>query len=148
MPPLQSCNWVNCGLCWLIVCLPVMTPLRACRQCLLVLERLSAWISGGEELCVWSPDFQLQCHRRNHSDTGRDTQTLSLSSCKWWLLKVSLPLFALTAITICFWRFCRNNRFDRAAQELCSCRNGQRNRWEKYIHCHFSLVSYSVDKHL
>ncbi|KAA8584321.1 hypothetical protein FQN60_008106 [Etheostoma spectabile] len=39
-------------------------------SCLLVLERLCVWVSGGEELCVWNKDFQLQCHRQNHSDTG------------------------------------------------------------------------------
>uniref|UniRef100_A0A7N8WUY9 WD repeat domain 41 n=1 Tax=Mastacembelus armatus TaxID=205130 RepID=A0A7N8WUY9_9TELE len=38
--------------------------------CLLVLERLCVWLSGGEELCVWNKDFQLHCHRQNHSDTG------------------------------------------------------------------------------
>ncbi|KAG7257471.1 hypothetical protein CRUP_017415, partial [Coryphaenoides rupestris] len=38
-------------------------------ECLLVLERLSVWLSGGEELCVWNTAFQLQCQRRNHSDT-------------------------------------------------------------------------------
>lgn len=42
-------------------------------QCLLVLERLSVWLSGGEELCAWNKDFQLQCHRQNHSDTGEKT---------------------------------------------------------------------------
>lgn len=28
------------------------------------------WLSGGQELCVWNEDFQLQCHRQNHSDNG------------------------------------------------------------------------------
>uniref|UniRef100_A0A7N9AR46 WD repeat domain 41 n=1 Tax=Mastacembelus armatus TaxID=205130 RepID=A0A7N9AR46_9TELE len=28
-------------------------------KCLLVLERLCVWLSGGEELCVWNKDFQL-----------------------------------------------------------------------------------------
>lgn len=41
-------------------------------QCLLVLERLCLWVSGGEELCVWNEDFQLRCHRQNHSDTGEE----------------------------------------------------------------------------
>ncbi|MEQ2200118.1 hypothetical protein XENOCAPTIV_023022 [Xenoophorus captivus] len=39
-------------------------------SCLLVLERLSLWVSGGEELCVWDKDFQLLCHRQKYSDTG------------------------------------------------------------------------------
>lgn len=28
------------------------------------------WLSGGEELCVWNKDFQLQCQKQNLSDTG------------------------------------------------------------------------------
>uniref|UniRef100_A0A3Q3IAA8 Uncharacterized protein n=1 Tax=Monopterus albus TaxID=43700 RepID=A0A3Q3IAA8_MONAL len=47
-----------------------ISDLQSSVKCLLVLERLCVWVSGGEELCVWSKDFQLQCHRQNHSDTG------------------------------------------------------------------------------
>nr|XP_061800865.1 WD repeat-containing protein 41-like [Nerophis lumbriciformis] len=44
--------------------------LQSSVKCLLVLERLSAWISGGEELCVWNKDFRLECLKEQHSDTG------------------------------------------------------------------------------
>lgn len=47
-----------------------ISDLQSSVKCLLVLERLCLWVSGGEELCVWNKDFQLQCHRQNHSDTG------------------------------------------------------------------------------
>ncbi|XP_029137047.1 WD repeat-containing protein 41 isoform X1 [Labrus bergylta] len=47
-----------------------ISDLQSSVKCLLVLERLCVWVSGGEELCVWSKDFQLQCQRQNHSDTG------------------------------------------------------------------------------
>ncbi|KAF7643620.1 hypothetical protein LDENG_00236280 [Lucifuga dentata] len=47
-----------------------ISDLQSPVKCLLVLERLCVWVSGGEELCVWNKDFQLQCHRQNHSDTG------------------------------------------------------------------------------
>ncbi|XP_058472447.1 WD repeat-containing protein 41 [Solea solea] len=47
-----------------------VSDLQSSVKCLLVLERLCVWLSGGEELCVWNKDFQLQCHRQNHSDTG------------------------------------------------------------------------------
>lgn len=47
-----------------------ISDLQSSVKCLLVLERLCVWVSGGEELCVWNKDFQLQCHRQNHSDTG------------------------------------------------------------------------------
>ncbi|XP_068609045.1 WD repeat-containing protein 41 [Brachionichthys hirsutus] len=47
-----------------------VSDLQSSVKCLLVLERLGVWVSGGEELCVWNKDFELQCQRRNHSDTG------------------------------------------------------------------------------
>ncbi|XP_062268717.1 WD repeat-containing protein 41 [Platichthys flesus] len=47
-----------------------ISDLQSSVKCLLVLERLCVWFSGGEELCVWNKDFQLQCHKQNHSDTG------------------------------------------------------------------------------
>lgn len=47
-----------------------ISDLHSSVKCLLVLERLCVWLSGGEELCVWSRDFQLQCQRPNRSDTG------------------------------------------------------------------------------
>ncbi|XP_070780922.1 WD repeat-containing protein 41 [Enoplosus armatus] len=47
-----------------------ISDLQSSVKCLLVLERLCVWVSGGEELCVWNKDFQLQCQRQNHSDTG------------------------------------------------------------------------------
>uniref|UniRef100_A0A8C6V032 WD repeat domain 41 n=1 Tax=Neogobius melanostomus TaxID=47308 RepID=A0A8C6V032_9GOBI len=47
-----------------------IADLHSSVKCLLVLERLCLWLSGGEELCVWNQDFQLQCHQPNPSDTG------------------------------------------------------------------------------
>ncbi|KAM7392477.1 hypothetical protein PAMA_007544 [Pampus argenteus] len=47
-----------------------VSDLQSPVKCLLVLERLCVWVSGGEELCVWNKDFQLQCHKQNQSDTG------------------------------------------------------------------------------
>ncbi|KAJ0012910.1 hypothetical protein NQD34_017244 [Periophthalmus magnuspinnatus] len=47
-----------------------ISDLQSSVKCLLVLERLCLCLSGGEELCVWNKDFQLQCHQQNHSDTG------------------------------------------------------------------------------
>lgn len=71
-------------------------------QCLLVLERLSVWLSGGQELCVWNEDFQLQCHRQNHSDNGEIVTINPLSR-----LTVA-PLFAhklINAVFFLFWHF-------------------------------------------
>ncbi|XP_038590136.1 WD repeat-containing protein 41 isoform X2 [Micropterus salmoides] len=47
-----------------------ISDLQSSVKCLLVLERLCVWVSGGEELCAWNKDFQLQCQKQNHSDTG------------------------------------------------------------------------------
>ncbi|XP_071061133.1 WD repeat-containing protein 41 isoform X2 [Pseudochaenichthys georgianus] len=47
-----------------------ISDLQSSVKCLLVLERLCVFVSGGGELCVWNKDFQLQCQRPNHSDTG------------------------------------------------------------------------------
>ncbi|KAK5852279.1 hypothetical protein PBY51_023761 [Eleginops maclovinus] len=47
-----------------------ISDLQSSVKCLLVLERQCVFVSGGGELCVWNKDFQLQCHRPNHSDTG------------------------------------------------------------------------------
>lgn len=47
-----------------------ISDLHSSVKCLLVLERLGLWLSGGEELCVWNKDFHLQCHQQNPSDTG------------------------------------------------------------------------------
>ncbi|KAI4874084.1 hypothetical protein NFI96_024831, partial [Prochilodus magdalenae] len=39
-------------------------------QCLLVLNGMEMWLSGGNELCVWNRDFQLQCKSVHHRDAG------------------------------------------------------------------------------
>ncbi|KAM8873322.1 WD repeat-containing protein 41 isoform 1-T1 [Synchiropus picturatus] len=48
----------------------MVSDLQSSVKCLLVLERLGIFVSGGEEVCIWSKDFHLQSHRQNHSDTG------------------------------------------------------------------------------
>ncbi|XP_053738460.1 WD repeat-containing protein 41 isoform X2 [Synchiropus splendidus] len=48
----------------------MVSDLQSSVKCLLVLERLGIFVSGGEEVCVWSKDFHLQSHRQNHSDTA------------------------------------------------------------------------------
>lgn len=47
-----------------------ISDLQSSVKCLLVLERLSVWLSGGEELCVWDKHLQLLCQRQKRSDTG------------------------------------------------------------------------------
>ncbi|XP_077442329.1 WD repeat-containing protein 41 isoform X2 [Vanacampus margaritifer] len=50
--------------------LHTVLDLQSSVKCLLVLERAGAWISGGQELCVWSRRFRLECLRERHSDAG------------------------------------------------------------------------------
>ncbi|TRY64920.1 hypothetical protein DNTS_024609, partial [Danionella cerebrum] len=47
-----------------------ISDLQSSVKCLLVLSRLDVWLSGGNELCVWNRDFELQCKTLHHSDTG------------------------------------------------------------------------------
>ncbi|KAK7143173.1 hypothetical protein R3I93_014366 [Phoxinus phoxinus] len=47
-----------------------ISDLQSSVKCLLVLDRLDVWLSGGNELCVWNRDFELQCKTVHHSDEG------------------------------------------------------------------------------
>uniref|UniRef100_A0A672JW69 Uncharacterized protein n=1 Tax=Sinocyclocheilus grahami TaxID=75366 RepID=A0A672JW69_SINGR len=47
-----------------------ISDLQSPVKCLLVLVRLDVWLSGGNELCVWNRDFELQCKTVHHSDAG------------------------------------------------------------------------------
>ncbi|XP_037547775.1 WD repeat-containing protein 41, partial [Nematolebias whitei] len=47
-----------------------VSDLQSSVKCLLVLERLSVWVSGGAELCLWTKHLQVRCLRQNRSDTG------------------------------------------------------------------------------
>ncbi|XP_072517587.1 WD repeat-containing protein 41 [Salminus brasiliensis] len=47
-----------------------VSDLQSSVKCLLVLKGLDLWLSGGNELCVWSRDFQLQCKTVHHRDAG------------------------------------------------------------------------------
>ncbi|KAG7477035.1 hypothetical protein MATL_G00089070 [Megalops atlanticus] len=47
-----------------------VSDLQSSAKCLLVLDRLDLWISGGNELCVWNRDFHLLCKTDHHSDAG------------------------------------------------------------------------------
>uniref|UniRef100_A0A8C1PVF8 WD repeat-containing protein 41-like n=1 Tax=Cyprinus carpio TaxID=7962 RepID=A0A8C1PVF8_CYPCA len=50
-----------------------ISDLQSSVKCLLVLVRLDVWLSGGNELCVWNRDFELQCKTVHHSDAGIST---------------------------------------------------------------------------
>ncbi|XP_016307986.1 WD repeat-containing protein 41-like isoform X3 [Sinocyclocheilus anshuiensis] len=45
-----------------------ISDLQSSVKCLLVLDCLDVWLSGGNELCVWNRDFELQCKTVHHSD--------------------------------------------------------------------------------
>ncbi|XP_030625443.1 WD repeat-containing protein 41 [Chanos chanos] len=47
-----------------------VSDLQSSVKCLLALEYLDVWLSGGNELCVWNKDFQLQCKTEHYSDAG------------------------------------------------------------------------------
>lgn len=76
-----------------------ISDLQSSVKCLLVLERLSVWLSGGEELCVWNKDFQLQCHRQNHSDTGITALIELPKNCIAAAMDKEIVIYRLTAST-------------------------------------------------
>ncbi|XP_066502701.1 WD repeat-containing protein 41 isoform X2 [Hoplias malabaricus] len=47
-----------------------VSDLQSSVKCLLVLNRLDVWLSGGNELCTWNRDFQLQCKTVHNRDAG------------------------------------------------------------------------------
>uniref|UniRef100_A0A8C1XRL8 WD repeat-containing protein 41-like n=1 Tax=Cyprinus carpio TaxID=7962 RepID=A0A8C1XRL8_CYPCA len=78
-----------------------ISDLQSSVKCLLVLVRLDVWLSGGNELCVWNRDFELQCKTVHHSDAGISTMVelpknfIAAYCCVYcWLLLFSDGLFA------------------------------------------------------
>uniref|UniRef100_A0A8C2PSH4 WD repeat-containing protein 41-like n=1 Tax=Cyprinus carpio TaxID=7962 RepID=A0A8C2PSH4_CYPCA len=78
-----------------------ISDLQSSVKCLLVLVRLDVWLSGGNELCVWNRDFELQCKTVHHSDAGISAMVelpknfIAAYCCVYcWLLLFSDDLFA------------------------------------------------------
>ncbi|XP_061822265.1 WD repeat-containing protein 41 [Nerophis lumbriciformis] len=71
--------------------------LQSSVKCLLVLERLGVWLSGGEELCGWSQDFRLQCHVDKHSDTGISALIQLPKNCVAAAIDKTIVVYQLTA---------------------------------------------------
>uniref|UniRef100_A0A4W5K452 WD repeat domain 41 n=1 Tax=Hucho hucho TaxID=62062 RepID=A0A4W5K452_9TELE len=67
--------------------------------CLLVLERLCVWVSGGNELCVWNRDFQLQCQSQHHDDTGISAMVELPKNCIAAAMDKEIVIFRLTMST-------------------------------------------------
>lgn len=73
-----------------------------------MLERLNVLLSGGEELCVWNKDFQLQCQKQNHSDTGTMNKLKNKTQLSQDVLFVDcwLPFaYELINVVFSFWHF-------------------------------------------
>ncbi|XP_068190345.1 WD repeat-containing protein 41 [Antennarius striatus] len=76
-----------------------ISDLQSSVKCLLVLERLGVWVSGGEELCVWNKDFELQCQRQNHSDTGITALIELPKNCLAAAMDTDILIYRLTVST-------------------------------------------------
>ncbi|KAM9450847.1 WD repeat-containing protein 41 isoform 1-T3 [Clarias gariepinus] len=50
--------------------LHLVSNLQSSVKCVLVLDHLDVFLSGGNELCVWNQDFQLQCKAVHYRDSG------------------------------------------------------------------------------
>uniref|UniRef100_A0A674B583 WD repeat domain 41 n=1 Tax=Salmo trutta TaxID=8032 RepID=A0A674B583_SALTR len=78
---------------------PVVVFPECCGSCLLVLERLCVWVSGGNELCVWNRDFQLQCQSQHHDDTGISATVELPKNCIAAAMDKEIVIFRLTMST-------------------------------------------------
>ncbi|KAM6985613.1 WD repeat-containing protein 41 [Aplochiton taeniatus] len=76
-----------------------ISDLRSSVKCLLVLQRLGVLVSGGNELCVWSPDFQLQCQEQHHNDTGITVLTELPKNCLAAAMDREIVIYRLTVST-------------------------------------------------
>ncbi|XP_041816156.1 WD repeat-containing protein 41 [Chelmon rostratus] len=76
-----------------------ISDLQSSVKCLLVLERLCVCVSGGEELCVWNRDFQVLCHRQNHSDTGITALIELPKNCLAAAMDKEIVIYRLTVST-------------------------------------------------
>ncbi|XP_051906736.1 WD repeat-containing protein 41 isoform X1 [Hippocampus zosterae] len=77
--------------------LQTVLDLQSSVKCILVLEWLSAWISGGQELCVWSKDFRLECLKERHSDTGISSLIKLPKNCVAAAVDKTVVIYKLTA---------------------------------------------------
>ncbi|KAK6316136.1 hypothetical protein J4Q44_G00136600 [Coregonus suidteri] len=75
-----------------------VSDLQSSVKCLLVLERLCVWVSGGNELCVWNRDFQLQCQSQHHDDTGISAMVELPKNCIAAAMDKEIVIFRLTII--------------------------------------------------
>uniref|UniRef100_A0A8C8I6E1 WD repeat domain 41 n=1 Tax=Oncorhynchus tshawytscha TaxID=74940 RepID=A0A8C8I6E1_ONCTS len=76
-----------------------VSDLQSSVKCLLVLERLCVWVSGGNELCVWNRDFQLQCQSQHHHDTGISAMVELPKNCIAAAMDKDIVIFRLTMST-------------------------------------------------
>uniref|UniRef100_A0A674B5K4 WD repeat domain 41 n=1 Tax=Salmo trutta TaxID=8032 RepID=A0A674B5K4_SALTR len=61
--------------------------------------RLCVWVSGGNELCVWNRDFQLQCQSQHHDDTGISATVELPKNCIAAAMDKEIVIFRLTMST-------------------------------------------------
>ncbi|XP_077478840.1 WD repeat-containing protein 41 [Stigmatopora argus] len=71
--------------------------LRSSVKCLLVLEHLNAWISGGQELGVWSKDFRLECLKEQSGDTGISSLIELPNNCVAAAVDKKIVIYKLTS---------------------------------------------------
>ncbi|KAM4635444.1 WD repeat-containing protein 41 [Polymixia lowei] len=74
-----------------------ISDLQSSVKCLLVLDHLRVWLSGGDELCVWNKAFHLLCQRPNHSDTGITALIELPKNCIAAAMDKEIVIYRLTA---------------------------------------------------
>jgi len=68
-------------------------------KCLIVLQRLDVWLSGGNDLCVWNQKLDLLCKTGHLSDTGISALIEIPKNCVVAAVGKELIIFRLVAPT-------------------------------------------------
>ncbi|XP_027460396.1 WD repeat-containing protein 41 isoform X2 [Zalophus californianus] len=68
-------------------------------KCLIVLQRLNVWLSGGNDLCVWNQKLDLLCKTSHLSDTGISALIEIPKNCVVAAVGKELIIFRLVAPT-------------------------------------------------
>ncbi|XP_028661537.1 WD repeat-containing protein 41 [Erpetoichthys calabaricus] len=76
-----------------------VSELQSSVKCLLALERLDLWLSGGNDLCVWNRNFELLCKMEPFTDAGITTFIELPKNCIVAAVDKELIIYRLTLST-------------------------------------------------
>ncbi|XP_062868274.1 WD repeat-containing protein 41 isoform X2 [Trichomycterus rosablanca] len=77
-----------------------VSNLQSSVKCFLVLDHLNVWLSGGNELCVWNRNFELQCKTAYHKDIGITELVDLFKNCVAAAIDKEIVIFKLSEDTM------------------------------------------------